>query len=60
MSENKAIADAQDELLGLLEGKISKLKSQRKYIRVRGNLVRNDKTIVDPQTGKKITDLEDK
>lgn len=38
--------------------KVERLKANRKTIRVRGRIVPNDDTI-DPQTGKKMKDLED-
>lgn len=39
----KEIADAQDELEGLLEGKIARLKAQRKYVKRHGLTVPNEK-----------------
>jgi hypothetical protein len=53
------IKKLEDELQGLLEKKIERLKAKRKYIRVRGRLVPNDPNAIDPESGKKITDIED-
>ena len=55
---NEELKEAEDELLGLLENKVKKLRSQRKYIRVKGHLRPNDGSI-DHETGKPIKDDDD-
>ncbi|MBE3095088.1 MAG: hypothetical protein IMZ52_08660 [Actinobacteria bacterium] len=54
----KEIEEKEDELIELLKEKVDRLKAKRKTIRVRGRLVPNDDTI-DPQTGRKMKELED-
>ena len=54
---NDEILKAEKELEGLLKNKIRKLRSQRKYIRVRGQLVPNNG--IDSQTGKPKKDDND-
>jgi len=54
----KEIEEKEDEVMDLLKQKITRLKANRRTIRVRGNLRPNDGSI-DEQTGRKIKDDDD-